>query len=203
MTNLALQLDSVVISQFLGVEDLALYTILSKTIGVCYLVYVGFLMAVWPSITEMASRSDWQKINQITRNTLTKGLLVGALVLGSAPIWVPHATQILSPSHRFSVPSSLVYLASFCQIIRMWTDTYSVVLQSTNNFSAFWYFMPLQVILNLLSQVALSKKYGLAGIYIGLILSSLATVAWGLPWFVRRIMRNDLDSKTESREPKF
>jgi O-antigen/teichoic acid export membrane protein len=197
MTNLALQLDTILISQFLPPADLAAYAILSRTIGLCYFIYVGLLMAIWPTIAEMASRNDSDGIKNIVNTTFAKGMLFAACFLGSAPIWIPKASTLLSPSYRILFPNSIIILAAICQILRMWTDTYSIVLQSTNNFRVFWCLLPCQAICNICAQKFLLPMYGLTGVYLSLGISSLLTVAWGLPWAVRNLMQ-DLSLKNKT-----
>jgi hypothetical protein len=93
--------------------------------------------------------------------------------------------NIFSLLASFPVESSflMIFLIMIYYIIRVWTDTFSIVLLSSNNFKPLMIFTPFQAILAALLEFTLGSKFGTIGLVFGLILSFLFTVTWALPYY--------------------
>jgi len=77
----------------------------------------------------------------------------------------------------------LIIIFGFYYLIRIWTDTYAMVLQSVSILKPFWILVPIQALISLFGQIYFVRMYRLNGILYGLILSFLLTVSWGLPYY--------------------
>ena len=186
MATVTLQIDYVVLSQFLSPGDITVYTLASKIFGLAFFVYNTLLMALWPLFAELITNHDWDRVRYFLRRYLVAGVCY--MTVGTfAMFWLmPAALQILAPGQHLRVPISLTVMLGAYYVIRVWSDTFSMLLQSISKLRPFWLFVPIQAVLSASSQWVLAPRYGLHGVVAGLIFSFLITVAWGLPLASRR-----------------
>ncbi|WP_422824300.1 polysaccharide biosynthesis C-terminal domain-containing protein [Xenorhabdus siamensis] len=78
----------------------------------------------------------------------------------------------------------LLFAAYFS--IRVWSDTYAMLLQSMNELKPLWLIVPFQATLSFGLQWYLAGKFKIYGILIGLIISFILTVVIFLPIFYRK-----------------
>lgn len=189
MAALTLHVDYLVISQHLGATDIALYALISKVLGLFFFIYNALLQAVWPTFTEMAFKGDWPTIWSRLRRYLQWGLAGMILVAITLPWTMKQFFLLLAPTQALEAPTSLLLLAGGYQVLRVWTDTFAMMLQSVSQLRPFWLLVPLQAVTSVLLQLWLVPQFGLYGTFIGLTLSFLLTVSWGLPYFLLRHAR--------------
>jgi Na+-driven multidrug efflux pump len=72
-------------------------------------------------------------------------------------------------------------------VMRVWTDTYAMVLQCRSHLYPLWISTPIQAILSVVFQILLIQRLGVQGAVWGMMGSFLFTAAWILPWSVRRM----------------
>ena len=86
-------------------------------------------------------------------------------------------------SHNLDPNIKWTIIALFCvyYILRIWSETFSMLLQSMNFLRPLWYLLPIQALLNLFLQWNLSKEYGMQGMLIGVITSFALTTVIFLP----------------------
>jgi hypothetical protein len=89
--------------------------------------------------------------------------------------------HILAPRTNLTLPITVIILFGIYAVIRVWTDSYAVALQSQNQLKIFWIYVPIQAILSFFGMYFFSLHYGLNGILTGLILSFVLTASWILP----------------------
>jgi O-antigen/teichoic acid export membrane protein len=181
MATLVLQIDYIVMSQLLGPKDVVVYNITTKVFALAMFVYNAMLMAVWPLVSEYHVKRD---INNIF-NLIKKYLLVGQVAIFTFTLAFEllknNILKILSPELNLHIPSILIILLGIYFLLRIWTDTFAMVLQSANILKLFWIWTPIQGILNIFLQVMFTKEYGVYGIVLGLIFSYILSAVWVLP----------------------
>ena len=84
------------------------------------------------------------------------------------------------------MPAALILLLGLYQMVRVWSDTFAMVLQSMNALSHFWLWMPVQALLSIALQWLLAPAYGVYGVVFGLIVSFALTMVWVLPLALRQ-----------------
>ena len=181
LATAVLQIDYIVISQFLNASDIAAYYLATKIFGLAFFVYTAVLSAVWPIFAESLANGEWGSVKRYLKKYIVAGIIF-MLFCTIVLIWsMPKAVQILAPKANIDIPISLIILLGLYQIIRVWTDTFTVVLQSMSYLRPFWVFVPFQVVVNIGLQWFLVPLYGLHGVVFGLIASFSLTVGWALP----------------------
>jgi O-antigen/teichoic acid export membrane protein len=176
-----LQIDYIVMSQFLGAHDIAAYYISTKVFGLAFFAYSAILAALWPVFAESIAKQEWGLVQRYLKKYLALGLVFIFFCTVSL-IWLMSViVRILAPMENIIISFELILLLGIYFMIRVWTDTFAMVLLSTSNLKPFWLYVPIQAILCIVLQCLLVTVYGLYGVVLGLIASYVFTVSWALP----------------------
>jgi O-antigen/teichoic acid export membrane protein len=171
MASAVLGVDYLVMSQTLSSHDIAVYSIMSKAFNFAFFVYNALLWAAWPECTEMYCRGEFAELG----STLTRHIQAGALlvVAGTMLIYAGRGLilRILAPDVPLAISDVTVLLFATYYLVRVWTDTYGMALQSASYMRPFWVMVPVQAAISVTTQYFLSRAYGLNGILAGLILA--------------------------------
>jgi len=177
-----LQVDYIVLSQVLGEEDVALYSIVARLFALLLFLYASLLSALWPVCAEMTGRQEWDKLLRMVRRYMAIGAAM--VVAGGFAFLVlrTHIVDLLGPRLDISIDATLLGLMTVYAMIRVWTDTFAMILQSMNDLKILWLVVPLQAVLSGTFQYLGATYYGINGLVAGLILCFLATTVWALPY---------------------
>ncbi len=190
MAALVLQVDYIIISQMLLPSDIVIYNLSTKIFTSIYFVYSAILLAIWPSFTEHLINKNTEYILNMIKKIQIFGFV---FIISSTCILVFLITPIvnlLSPEEKILIPAPLILLLSMYFLIRAWTDVFGMALQSMSSFKAFWVYVPAQAALSIFFQWFFIKYFGIYGSILGLIISFLLTVSWGLPMVFKKNMRD-------------
>jgi O-antigen/teichoic acid export membrane protein len=181
MSALVLNVDYFIASNYLSSLEIIKYNSLMKLFGFAFFIYSAFLMAIWPVISEMIA----EKKSSLVMQRLIAPLVAGAsIILMFSVVMVFFGDRILKlllNNADISLESGLIYLFSIYFVLRVWVDTFSMIIKSSNLVSPLLKIVPVQAALSISMQIIFVKIYGVNGIVGGLILSILLTVAWYLP----------------------
>jgi O-antigen/teichoic acid export membrane protein len=184
--TIALQVDTLVISQLLSPHQMVVYVIATKIFGFIAFFFTSILWALWPNFAEWGSVGDWRKVKQSLAQCIRLGMLFVASATVALVYAMPYISEMLAPGQSVRIPVQLTLLLGAYQLIRVWNDVYSVVLQSMNVLWPLWVFMPIQAAMSVGFQYKLAPIYGVHGIVLGMIASFVLTVIWGLPLATKR-----------------
>ena len=189
MAAAVLQIDYIIISQFLKPRDIIVYTIATKVFGLAMFFYTAMTTAFWPVFTELVAKNDWKTIGTNVKRLLLFG--VGFMMLFTVLMlfFMPYITTILSPNEVLVVPTLFIVLLGVYQMILIWVNGFAVVLQSMSDMRIFLVWTPIQAFGSFIFQWTLTPIYGIYGVLVGLMLSFLITAIWLLPYKVFSIMK--------------
>lgn len=181
-----LQIDYLVISQKLGASDVSTYYIYTKIFSLGLFFYTAVLLSLWPVFAEYIEKRQWKTVKTYVKRYTVLGMtFIGTYTLFL--IWLmPDVMNLLAPQTPIPYDLHLIVLLGVYSIVRVWTDTYAVVLQSMEDMSQFWIYVPIQAALSFSIQIVAVEIWGLSGVVIALIASYLLTVTWALPLRVKR-----------------
>ena len=181
LSAITLQIDYIVISQYLIPEEITIYSIATKLYSTVFFVYYAILMAVWPVFSMLIIDNKWPQVF----NELRKILLFGIIALISFTIFAvlfnQQIIQIIAPKSNIIISNSILVLMCIYYFLRVWTDAFTTVLSSISDTKNLIFWVATQAILNLILQLYLVPKFGLIGLMISLILCFLCTVSWAIP----------------------
>lgn len=186
MAAIVLQIDYIVISQYLSSTDIAVYSISTKIFSTAFFIYYSILLAFWPIFTELIAQNKWRTVLAKIKLIIVGGAFF-MLVFTAAVLWFEGSiTGFLAPHTSLHIESKVIFLLGAYFIIRIWTDTFSTVLASMSQIRVLLIWVPVQAALNICLQIYLAPRFGLVGVISGLIMAFLLTVAWALPLHVIR-----------------
>jgi O-antigen/teichoic acid export membrane protein len=181
--TLTLCMDYIVMAQTLSAKEITMYNILFKGFSLILFIYSAILTAIWPEIAELFMQKQWVKANLVLKKNIFIGLLFVVFCTLIFLLFKGAIITILAPDANITLPCMpIIFFGIYC-VIRVWTDTYSVALQSQNYLKIFWVCVPIQAVLSVVGMYFLSLKMGLSGVLLGLIISFVLTTAWGVPIF--------------------
>jgi O-antigen/teichoic acid export membrane protein len=184
-----LQVDYLVMSQFLQPKDVVVYNLSSKIFLLMFFVYSSLLTAIWPVCAEASAANDWQTLLMHVRKTIALGIILVVVCTGIFLLFKDQIIAVLSPKEIVDVPVSLIMLFGFYYLLRVWCDAFTMVMHSMSYIRPFVIYIPVQASLNILIQILITKEIGVRGILIGLIASYILTAVWITPWVVFRKRR--------------
>lgn len=184
-----LQVDYIIMVRVLTAHDIVIYSVATKLFLLIFFVYNALLLALWPVCSEAIARNDWHSVLATTRKYIAFGIgftLVAGIGVAVTNHWI---VRILAPGLDTPIPLMVIALLTVYIIIRVWTDTFAMVLQSMNDLTVMWLVAPVQSILSITLQTFGARWFGLPGVIGGLIGCFVLTAAWILPlrcWFHAR-----------------
>lgn len=184
-----LQVDYLVMAQYLPPKEIVVYNLTSKIFALVYFIYTALLTAVWPVCAEAAARREWH----VVMGYVKKYIVIGVLLLAGSTVFLaffmPEVIGLLSPKKVVAVPVLFLIVMGVYNIIRIWSDTFAMVLQSMSYLRPFVIYIPVQAIITGFLQIYFAPRYGAIGIIYGLLGSFILTSVWILPMCVYRRRR--------------
>lgn len=185
MAASVLYVDYIIISQTISAREAALYAIVSRLFTFAFFMFNSVLQASWPVSAEIFHKGDFSKL----RRTILTCILFGTFIILMFSTILYYSSDfiinILSPKDNIKIPPTLILLFAMYWIIRVWCDTFAMLVQSADGARSLLFVVPAQAILNLLVSIWAAQRYGLSGLLIGMISSFVMTVAWFNPALLR------------------
>jgi ADP-heptose:LPS heptosyltransferase/O-antigen/teichoic acid export membrane protein len=183
------QIDYLVMSQTLNVNEIVKYNIFSRVFMFFTFIHIAMMQAIWPVSAEMFVKREFSKIKTIIKNTIGTSVIFIAAGTISVIFFANFIIKVLAPGVNITPPLSLILLLAFYTILTAWQNTFASLLQSMNVLRIFWLYLPPMVVINVLSQYFMSKKYGCDGIVLGHIISMMLVSFWVLPVKIFKILK--------------
>ena len=183
-----LGVDYVVMSQTLAADQIVRYNAASKVYGLIFFLYTALLQATWPVCAEAFGRGDVATVRRMTRESLLAGTAIVAL--GTAAFAVARNVVIaMLGAPGITLPLGLILTFGAYFLLRVWSDTYAMILMSRDRLRVFWLYIPFQAAISAIGQYLLARRFGVYGILGGLMLSFVCTAVWLLPIEYSRLCR--------------
>ncbi|PYK31131.1 MAG: hypothetical protein DME57_04880 [Verrucomicrobia bacterium] len=157
LAAITLKIDYIVMSQSLSGRDIVSYNIASMIFTSIFFIYAAMLAALWPSCAEAIATDRWHEIGGYLRRYIALGILLISLGLG------------------------LIWLFGVYFVIRVWTDTFGMILQSISAMKIFLIAVPIEAGIAVALQILFVRRFGTIGIPAALIVAYLCTVSWIMP----------------------
>ncbi|RZT44860.1 O-antigen/teichoic acid export membrane protein [Sphingomonas sp. BK036] len=176
-----LQVDYIIMVRVLAVQDIVIYSVATKLFLLIFFVYTALLQALWPICSEAIARNDWHSVFAKTKNYIIFGMMFTLLAGVGVALTNTLIVRIIAPGLRTPIPLVVIGLLTLYVMVRVWTDTFAMVLQSMNDLLLLWIVAPVQSLLSISLQFLGARYFGLPGMICGLIGCFLLTAAWVLP----------------------
>ena len=180
--TLTLQADYFIASRFLNSNDIVLYNTLMKLYSFGFFMYYSIIYALWPIVNECINKNDFKQVRVYLVKYIPVGMIL--IVCFSIILYIaaPFIFSILIKNTTLNVSILLILLFCLYFLLRVWTDTFSMVLQSANILKPFWFIVPIQAAVSIVCQILFTMFFGIYGLLYGIIASFMVTVVWYLPY---------------------
>lgn len=190
LATLTLQVDYIVMARVLESRDIVIYNVGTKIFGLSLFLYTAVLSALWPRCAELFAKKDISGVWIIIRRTIQFGLLwmlIFTIFMIFASKWI---VSLITNGQVTDLPSNFIILLGIYNSIRIWADSFAMILMSASITRPFMLIVPVQALLSVFGQIFLANHFGYYGIIIGIMLSFLLTVCWYLPLALRSYEKN-------------
>ncbi|MGS0753441.1 MATE family efflux transporter [Roseateles sp. GG27B] len=184
--------DYIVMARLLSSVEVAQYSLVSKCFSVVLSLHAVVLSASWTPMSDLFYKKSFDHMRPMVLRVLGVGFCL--LILACIPIAfgldsiIGFLSGNIVPGVGFAAAAGAIsYLA-----VRVWTDTFAMVLMSCNQMSTMNAYIVWQSVLAISLQWLLGNWYGVPGIFVGATLSFLITASWILPYRVRAVVRGQL-----------
>jgi O-antigen/teichoic acid export membrane protein len=185
---LVLQLDYFLIAYFLSARDLIEYNFISRVFMAAFGFYSIILTNFYPVCAKLTYSHEWGLLKKHTIQHLTIGFL---LVIFSLLCFMFARDQLSRYFLKNSVDLQLSIIVMFgiYYFIRVWTDTFAVLLTILNQGNYMFKIVIFQIMISAPLQVLLIRKFELIGLMVGLIFSFIPTSAVFFPKMVMKFSK--------------
>ncbi len=177
-----LQVDYIIMVRVLAVHDIVIYSVATKLFLLIFFVYTALLQALWPICSEAIARHDWHSVFAKTKNYIIFGIIFTLAAGIGVTFTNTLIVRIIAPGLGTPIPLVVIALLTVYVMVRVWTDTFAMVLQSMNDLLLLWIVAPIQSLLSISLQFLGARYFGLPGMICGLIGCFVLTAAWVLPF---------------------
>ncbi|WP_022854414.1 MATE family efflux transporter [Thermodesulfatator atlanticus] len=181
LAALTLRVDYIIMSKILNAQEIAIYNVDFKVFSLFSVLYNTLLFALWPVMSELLHKKEFLLAKKKLFSTLKIGFALVICGTLFVIIFKNSLFQIITGRKELYLSYTTAILTGIYFLVRIWTDTFAAAVQSINEVSILIKTVPFQAFISLIGQWFFGSLYGINGIFLGLILSFLLTVAWILP----------------------
>jgi O-antigen/teichoic acid export membrane protein len=181
MSSAVLSIDYLVMSQLLSSLEIVSYVLTTKVLGFVLTVYGAALMALWPVLSELGANHRWHEMLGTVRRYVAIGIGAAVVCTILTLLLRTEIADLLGAKGGEALPVSLILMTGFYIVVRVWTDSFAILLQSINDLRVFMMWVPLQAVICVALQWILAPVWGAQGVIVALLLSFVFTVTWVLP----------------------
>jgi O-antigen/teichoic acid export membrane protein len=181
LATITFNIDYIILSQFVLPQEIAIYSIIYKISIIVISISTIMLQAIWPHTIEWITKNEWNNLISVVYKYFSIGFFSIFCFVMVLLFFKGHIFSFLAPNTQMALKNTTIFLFAIYLIIRLWTDVFTVIVLSINDINNLIYWACFQSILSLSMQITFVRIWGVNGILVGLILSSVLTVSWALP----------------------
>ncbi len=182
---LTLNLDYVILSRTVSAQEIAVYSVFARVYTLVIALLGSVMSAYWPVSSELIQKQDFDGLTRLIRRALLIGGSITLVVSTGIYFFLDLIGSLLSPDAPLVLPTAFVPFFTIYCLLRVWTDTYSMVITSAGHAWVQCLIVPWQAVFSLGLGYWLALQHGALGVVLGIIASYLLTVVWALPLYVR------------------
>jgi len=181
MAAITLSIDYIVMSRTLAAQDIVHYNLASRIYMTLLVVHGVLLSTNWTPVSDLVHASKYKEARIRVEKVLKQGLYIGGgagllILAGIDPL-----VNALTSGKVDHISLSLCIAFWIYALLRIWTDTYAMAIQSSGMVSEINKFIPMQASLSAVSQYILGTNFGALGVVVGLMISFALTASWIIP----------------------
>ena len=182
-TFIVLGTDNIIISKFLGLVTVGLYSNYYMIIDAANKVFGQAIAAIMPSVGHMLVTDSKEKVYKVFKRIRFANFLISSFAGTSLLVLMsPFVTIWVGKKYLLSISVLIVLVFNFYQ--KMMRYSYSIFKEAAGIYYEDRFVPLIESVLNIIASVILVKLIGLPGVFIGTIVSGLALWCYSYPKFV-------------------
>ena len=182
-TFIVLGTDNIIISKFLGLVTVGLYSNYYMIIDAANKVFGQAIAAIMPSVGHMLVTDSKEKVYKVFKKIRFANFLISSFAGTSLLVLMsPFVTIWVGKKYLLSISVLIVLVFNFYQ--KMMRYSYSIFKEAAGIYYEDRFVPLIESVLNIIASVILVKLIGLPGVFIGTIVSGLALWCYSYPKFV-------------------
>lgn len=190
MIYIPFQFDYYLIANYLPSKDVIIYNLFKRIFEIGTFIYGAVLVSIWPICTELLVKKEWEEMIAKIKKIIFVGLVFISLFIIGLLLLSDLIISILLKDIQIQVQWGFILFFGFYFILRVWIDTFTMVLQSINKFKILWINFSAIAILSVTLEVILVKPFGLYGVVAGLIIPIMLSAVWYLPLYLKSLKKH-------------
>jgi len=175
--------DNLVISYFLGPEQVSSYAITFKLFIVAYSIFMTVNATLWPMYGKAAGENNWAWISKIYGDITCALPILGGLVWIGGILFTKDIIQLWTGPAGYGGLLVVFALGGYGYTVSL-NNIHACLLGGLN--AVILWLGILEALLNLILSLVLVNPLGIGGVALGTFLSALLSVTWLLPIYVYR-----------------
>lgn len=181
---LTLNFDFIILSRTVEAGEVSSYSVYSKVYILVVALFGSMISAYWPLSSELILEKKFFELRNLIRRIVMFGALILSCVSLTLLIFRDTVADLLSPNTTLSLNVWLIPAFTIYILLRIWAETYSMVILSAGRAWVQCTIMPVQAAISLGLGYYASLHYGSTGLVFAIAVSYLATTVWFLPFYV-------------------
>ncbi len=185
------QVDVLIAPRVLPIDAFAKYALLQRIFQMGLAFAAAVLMSVWPMISQYSAEGEHAKARALVVKLVKASIGIGVALLALVPWLLPPLLATLAPTLRYPLTPVTCVLLALLSGLRLVCDVLSTYFMATNRMRLLLVYVPAQILLAVCGIWLLGTRFGIPGVFGGLVLSYLLTAAWLLPlgfWREREVV---------------
>ncbi len=187
MMYIPFQFDYYLIATYLPNEDVIIYNLFKRIFEIGTFIYGAVLVSLWPVCTELLVKKEWEGMISKIKKIILGGLAFISLFILGLFLFSDLIISTLLKDLQIQVQWGFILFFGFYFILRVWIDTFTMVLQSINKFKILWINFSIIALFSVILEIILVKPFGLYGIVAALIIPLLLSAVWQLPLYLKSL----------------
>ena len=177
--------DNLVISYFLGPENVTVYAITFKLFAAAFSIFVVANSVLMPMFGSAFGRNDWAWIGDIYRNALSIMATLGGLVWVGGIVFAEPIISLWTGLSGYGGGMVVFALGGYGYVLSA-VNLHANLLSGMNATRAMLWIGIAEAVVNFALSVIFIRWWGIGGVALGTFMSALLTVYWLLPKDVAR-----------------
>lgn len=189
ISTVAVSCDYIVMARLLSSAEVAQYNLVSKCFSVVLSLHAVVLSTSWTPMSDLFFQGRLDRLIPYARRILAIGASLMLLTCAMLFVGLDRIMALLSGSIVPGVGMATMFSAMSYLAVRIWTDTFAMVLMSCGQMQLMNNYIVWQSLLAVGLEWVLGSHFGIIGIFLGASASFLLTASWILPRRVLHLSR--------------
>ncbi len=188
--------DNIVISRIMGVRFVTAYAITFKLFSIAYSLMGIINSAINPIFAKEFGMSNWTWMNMTYRKMvdimsfISGGICIGGILLSKEII------TIWAGEDSYAGLATVIILGIYTYFLSINTVDSSIINTCNYTKNISWIYM-ISSMIKLLVSIVLVKYFGIIGVAIGTLISSIAITSWVFPFWIKKNSNGKLSSQNK------